>query len=319
MIEILFSDSACGSLKMAQHYGNGNYLGGCEGVTINHPDGSNPTKEEIKAAQQEAKEKLCIEWGNTIPMDGNSADIFGFPLALSIGSIAGEDTLAGRVRVLERLYNVYSNGEERQAALEIINAAKKSLEMLYQRIKLGEAVRIWYSNQPDEMCGLYWFISQLKLWKIDNIQIFAVKLPLWEEDGENIIQKSGWNEVTPKEWNRYLKLQKPISTALIRSYAFCWQILQNEDAPLRAVLNGKLVSVSDTLYDNFILNEIAAECDEFHEVNVIGRVLGKYQLGIGDAWVALRIEEMIVAGKIKVISAAPNNRPGYNRILKKCR
>ena len=34
MIEIVFSDSACGSLKVAQHYGKGDYKGGVGGKMI---------------------------------------------------------------------------------------------------------------------------------------------------------------------------------------------------------------------------------------------------------------------------------------------
>lgn len=71
-------------------------------------------------------------------------------------------------------------------------------------------------------------------------------------------------------------------------------------------------------YDDFILREIAAEQDEFREANVIGRVLGNYQLGIGDAWIALRFEEMIGNGKLKAISTVDADSPIYHRMLKKC-
>ena len=50
---------------------------------------------------------------------------------------------------------------------------------------------------------------------------------------------------------------------------------------------------------------------------VIGRVLGKYHLGIGDAWVALRIEEMIRAGMFETISDADEDAPIYHRMLRK--
>jgi hypothetical protein len=74
----------------------------------------------------------------------------------------------------------------------------------------------------------------------------------------------------------------------------------------------------ETLYDDLIVREIAAEDEEFHEAMVIGRVLGKYQLGIGDSWVALRIEEMIRAGKLQVVKELAEDSPIYHRILKKC-
>lgn len=83
------------------------------------------------------------------------------------------------------------------------------------------------------------------------------------------------------------------------------------------MLNGQLVSASEKLYDDFILREIEAEGEEFREGMIVGRVLGK-QLGIGDYWVAFRIEEMIKAGKLEVVSAAAEDMPVYYRVLKKC-
>ncbi|MEG2013991.1 MAG: DUF3658 domain-containing protein, partial [Anaerovoracaceae bacterium] len=103
------------------------------------------------------------------------------------------------------------------------------------------------------------------------------------------------------------------------SCAVKWAALQAENAPLRAVLNGKLVSVSENMYDSFILREIEVEDDEFQEANLIGRVLGKYQLGIGDAWIAGRIEKMIGDGNLAVVSASAKDSPSYHRKLKKNR
>ena len=57
MIEVVFGDSACGSLKMAQHYGNGKYPGGAIGVIVSHSDGSKPTEEEIQTAQAGSRGK----------------------------------------------------------------------------------------------------------------------------------------------------------------------------------------------------------------------------------------------------------------------
>lgn len=101
------------------------------------------------------------------------------------------------------------------------------------------------------------------------------------------------------------------------SCAMQWNRLQAENAPLRAMLNGKLASVPKTIYDDFILREIARESDEFYEVNLIGNVLGTYQLGIGDAWIAHRIEKMIHDGTLTAISTPPKDRPIYHRRLKR--
>lgn len=319
MIEILFSDSACGSLKMAQHYGKGKYQGGYIGVFISHKDGSKPSRKEIKAVKQEAEEKERLAWENATPLGGNPSDIYGFSLMLSVGDISEEHSGIKRMQTLEHLYSNYPNNEGHHAAQEILKRTKENLKTVKERIAAGESLRVWYSNQPDEMCGFYWFMWQLNQWKVYDGQVNIVRLPEWEavEIG-NIVRRSNWGEVVPGEWYRYLELQRIVPPVFIKSCSSHWQGLQEENAPLRAVLNGQLVSVSEKLYDNFILREIAAESEVFQEAMIIGRVLGKYQLGISDSWVAFRIEEMVSDGKLIVVSAADKDMPAYHRILKKC-
>jgi len=319
VIEILFGDSACGSLKVAQRYGKGKYQGGCINVLISHTDGSKPSKREIKAVKREAEEKERLAWESAVPLGGNSSDIYGFSLMLSIGDISENQPDIKRMQTLERLYSIYPNNEGHEAAQEILKSTNENLKTVQERTAAGESLRIWYSNQPDEMCGFYWFMWQLNQWKVSDGQVCIVKLPEWEVDKKgNIVRKSNCGEVSPGEWNQYFELQRTVSPVFIQSCAFHWQELQIENAPLRAVLNGQLVSTSEEIYDDFISREIAAESEEFHEAMIIGRVLGKYQLGISDSWVAFRIEEMIHAGKLTVVSAADEDMPVYHRRLKKC-
>lgn len=86
---------------------------------------------------------------------------------------------------------------------------------------------------------------------------------------------------------------------------------------MRAVLNGQLHSVSEGIYDDFIYREINHQKDEFQEAMLIGTVLGKYQLGIGDAWLANRIEKMIANGYLSVASEPVEGMPIYHRKLRK--
>lgn len=319
MIDIVFSDSACGGLKIAQHYGEGKYQGGCIGVIVSHADGSKPTKEEVEAAQREAKEKGRLAWESATPLGGNTADIYGFNLGLSVGDISENQPGIKRKQALEHLYSVYPNDEGHQAAQEILKRVNENLKTVQERAAAGESLRIWYSNQPDEICGLYWFMGQLNQWKVHDRQVSIVKLPEWEADEKgNLMQKSCWGEVAPGEWHRYLAMQKPVLLVFKQSCASHWQELQRENAPLRATLNGQLISAPETLYDGFILREIEAEGEEFQEAMVIGRVIGKYQLGIGDSWIAFRIEEMIHAGKLESVTAVAKDMPIYHRVLKKC-
>lgn len=93
--------------------------------------------------------------------------------------------------------------------------------------------------------------------------------------------------------------------------------MRKENSPLRTILNGQLLSVPETFYDFFILREIDAQRNEFPEAAVAGNMLGKYRLGIGDAWVALRIEEFVQDGLLEAVTMASPGDPVYHRILHK--
>ncbi|MEG1061024.1 MAG: DUF3658 domain-containing protein [Oscillospiraceae bacterium] len=317
MIEIVFSDSACGSLKAAQHYGQGKYIGGCTGVIFSNKDGSEPTQEQMKNAQKTAEEQIRLEWEKATPMGGNPQDVFGFHLMLSIGDIQKEDFANRRQKAIDTLWSIYPD-DPSDVPLDIATELKETLSSILDRAMRGEDIRIWYSNQPDEYCGLYWIMSELKPFEAQLGAVYIVKLPEYEyRDNNAIVSCTAWGEVSPGEWYRYMALAEMTTSVFRRHCAEKWAALQAENAPLRAVLNGKPVSVPENIYDNFILREIEAECDEFHEANLIGRVLGKYQLGIGDAWVALRIEKMIRDGKLTIVSAAAKDRPIYHKMLRK--
>lgn len=321
MIEIVFSDSACGSLKMAQHYGVGDYQDGSIGVFVTHSDGSKPTRRELRRAKQKAEERQRRAWENATPLGGNPADVFGFPLALSVGSVAENNFDEHRQQVLKQLYHIFPDdlGETERTAKEILQRAKDDWKALCARMATEEALRIWYSSQPDELCGLYWFMTQLDQLANPPELLYLVRLPEWEtNENMQVLQKTSWGEVAPGEWHRYVSLQKPAPPLFRKSCAAHWQTLQQENAALRAVLNGQLVSVPETFYDDFILREIAAERETFQEAAVIGRILSKYRLGISDMWIALRIEELVRIGKLEVVSEVEKGGLCYRRTLKKC-
>ena len=88
MVEIVFSESACGSLKIAQTYGRGKYRGSAISVFIRHENGSVPSSNEMKEAPLQAQEQECIAWENAIPLGGKSSDVYCFDMALSVGDIS---------------------------------------------------------------------------------------------------------------------------------------------------------------------------------------------------------------------------------------
>ena len=319
MLDIVFGDSACGSLKAAQHYGEGEFRSGVSYIGFGFSGGEKPTSEEIEKFRREFEEKKKAEWESAVPMGGNAWDVFGLDFILSVGDISENEPGVLRQRAMEWLWSIYPENMGQDATNELMKVAAEALKTVCGRVSVGEPLRIWYSNQPDEMCGLHWFMAQLVRREIPCENICVVKLPEWEIGGNGeVVRHSGWGGVSPADWHRYPALQEKVTPELCKSMAGRWQQLQRENAPLRAVLNGQLLSVSETIYDDFILREIEAENEVFHEAMIIGRVLGKYNLGIGDAWVALRMEKMICDGFLEPVTEAPKDSPIYHRELRKC-
>lgn len=318
MIEVVFNESAGGSLKVAQHYGKGKYRG-VSTVFIGHSDGRQATKEEIEKAKQEFERKEREAWEKAVPLGGSPADVFCLALVLSIGDISEDIPGNKRQTVLEKLYVRCFPDFEKEHVQEMIDKTKDSLNVISGRLAEGEPVRIWYSNNPDELCGMYWFMNWLRnFYKETTPKVYVVKLPEYEEREDNaVLQKNSWGDVSAEEWSKYVSLQKEVTESVVKMYAIQWKELQKENAMLRAELNGSLASVSENIYDYYISREIDACENIFNAARLIGKILGKYRLGISDSLIHLRIEEMIADGKLEVVTEAEKDMPVYRRMLKR--
>ena len=316
MIEVVFGESACGSLRVAQNYGKGKYRGGAVSVFIQDSDRKAST-EEIRAAQLRAEAQAREAWENAIPMNGQQKDIYCFSLALSIGDISDGGIGERRREVLRHLLSIDPSVDLREQVDTNLQNTAAALSDLIERYVAGEAIRIWYSHNPDELCGMYWLMSQLRPFNLQT-PIYLVKLPLWEYGKEDtVISRTGWGEIAPGEWGKYIASQEEVQPAFLSACSMKWKQLQEANSPLRVTLNGHLQSVSEDIYDSFILREIDAQPVEFKMAVVIGSVLGKYQLGIGDVWIAFRIEKLINDGLLEVVQEAPEGEIRYRRILRK--
>jgi hypothetical protein len=86
MIEISFTESAAGSMKMAK--GIKNIAGSSTAVLILNDDGSKPTAEELERERSKVEEEHRRKRENAIPVEGTARDVVCFPLNLSMGDIS---------------------------------------------------------------------------------------------------------------------------------------------------------------------------------------------------------------------------------------
>lgn len=314
MIEVVFSESACGSIRQACSFGSSKFRSGVIAVIL---DNSTPSQEEVCGAKRRAEEQAHRKWEQAIPLGGNPGDVYCFDLAWSVGNISDLAIGSQRYDTLKALHAAWPLNDTDIRIEKKLRASQDALSTVLRRVASGEDIRIWYSHNPDEFCGMHWLMTQLHPLRHHG-QIYTVQLPVWEYAGENnVIMRIGWGEIAPDEWSRYLSCQELVQPAFINACAMHWSSLQAENAPVRIVLNGQLQSAPADIYDSFILREIDAQPQEFPESHVIGNILGKYQLGISDGWIFLRIEEMIRVGRLHILSEAPENRPIYCRMLVK--
>lgn len=211
------------------------------------------------------------------------ADLYGFSLGLSMGDLKDK--------------------------------AYPDLTELKNRLEQGEPVRLWHSEKnPEEACGFHWLLTQLK--ELEAAKLYAVSLPdhFPLPDG-TIMTCNDWGSVTPEDWAPLLEKKIPLLPAQRIGASMHWQELEQENAPLRAIVNGLLVSVPEDFYDHFLRKELEKQPETFLEAHLIGKVMGSYQLGIGDALLHQRVENFIEKGLLEVIS--PAEGAPLRRLLRK--
>lgn len=109
-------------------------------------------------------------------------------------------------------------------------------------------------------------------------------------------------------------MEREISNIEKRLQSSLWNNFKAENAPLRALVNGKLISVPEDFYDHIIMKNIPDR--KFVMAQLIGTILGKYPLGVGDGWYALRIKKMIAKNKLEIVADKDASHP-YGKILRK--
>ena len=175
-MEVVFSESAAGCFSVAAH--KRKFTDAVSSAIIVGAAGESQSQnqEEIQKMVMESQNKERINWENMIPLEIERKDILCFPVALSIGEITEQEIGKQRESAITNLMSVYPEMGN-TVALEMLSTAKKNLKELLCRAKKGESIRIWTSDAPDEACGFYWLIDQLKFLGFDNLDITYIKLP----------------------------------------------------------------------------------------------------------------------------------------------
>lgn len=251
-------------------------------------------------------------------------EICCLPLALSIGDIRFDDTdnliKLGREQAFDQLLFSSPKVNRKQDLQDLLLQNRVNFKVLLEGVRAGKSVRVWSSNNPDEACGIAWLMELFFQLKLDKTTVNFVFLPHFDlRKNSTAIQYNGWGEVAPQDIERMATAYtRTLTFAEKVAFAMVWRRLQAENAPLRAVVNGRIVSVPEAFYDSLIMQEFEHLPEEFVEAELVGNVLGHYPFGFGDSWVALRIEKMLIAPGLLIPITEPKPSDSiYRRIVKK--
>lgn len=295
MLQVVFGDSEKGAIVCALNFSNS--IGGAHTIGVINSDGREPTQEERDSALAQFRHQWEQERLRGKPLGGNRADVIGITAALDIGDI--DCPLIGDTRreLTHRILSAdpWNELSEMDESIKLYwDGCVADYETLIKRAKAGEPVRIWYGSAPYSLCG---FNSVLYELRDCDCRVTAVRLPVCEQTEYGIKSAIGWGEISPGDWAGYLTLETEISKPARVALAEVWEKLKRENAPVRALVNGRLHSVNIDFYDDFIRREMPNGTVKVAQL--IGNVLGKHQLGIGDWFIARRIQTMIETGELR--------------------
>lgn len=226
-------------------------------------------------------------------------DIITLAAALDIGDIQESPIHLSRKKQLAALHAADSwNGSEAEDINFNWDLYQASYEEFIYRSKRGEDIRIWYSDAPYSKCGFYSVLFDLANLNA-NGTITAIKLPEWYFGEDHLELTTGWGQINPEDWQKYLQTEFEISKRVIQELAIIWNQIKIENSPLRACINGQVFSVGIDFYDYFIRRLLPDS--PFIVSTIITDLMKKYPLGISDWISAQRIKSMIQSGEIKIV------------------
>lgn len=242
-------------------------------------------------------------------------DIVCLGIMADIGDITEPMFGEYRYRLLCRMLYQEQWGKDAEMKAELKTLGKhyaKEYLRLKRGLKDGEPVRVWISDSPFSMCGFFWLSGLLAKY---NAEVCVVEMSRFNErtaaeSDRTLTVRCDWGECEPSEFASALPLARRIPRTELISNLIEWQRLVNDNAPLRTVIAGRVVSVPASFYDFLIWRYLGRK--PIREAVLIGKILGENQLGVGDWWYAQRIEHFIRRKSIVVLQDSERK---YERVI----
>lgn len=229
---------------------------------------------------------------------------------LDIGRLSADPSDYKRQKLLnEVLDNGFLNPSElRQVSKE----QRGQIEKLLAAANKGKVIRIWKSEAAFSATA---FSFVCHLLKDIHCEIRVISLVKNYVDARNrLISFQYWGELAPEDYHSFPLIEEKLTEVEKKSQSALWKELKKENSPLRAVVNGTLISVPEDFYDHLLIKNFPDE--EFKVEELLTEVIGKYPLAVTDGWYLYRLDQMIERNQLKVTSPKNVDSP-FQKILKK--
>lgn len=296
MLEVCFCESVKGTLAVAQNCKR-DVIGGAFAVITDSKWPFHPFAKR-KAIREYQQRQIALQ-KQAIPLGGKKEDIVGITLLLSEGDIkapvaSGSCPRGDYIESVLTFDPFHELDGAKESADQFWRGCMADLEKLQS---CPDKIRLWVDHTPDAQCGLL-FIADL--FRESQTEIHVVTLPEkhWRDDG-SFSEYRAWGEVEPELYGTFLSEKRILTKEEIQQLSDRWQKLKAENAPLRVVENGTVVSADMSYYDDKIRLEFPDEPCKI--AFLIGRALGCQKIPTGDAFIAKRIQHFIDNGELEVL------------------
>lgn len=211
-----------------------------------------------------------------------------------------------RMDLIFRMYTQNGQILDPESLKQSIQQYVDNVDLLLDGVERGEEIRVYTESSPSDVSGYVFLCNLLDPYDvgIKYIEIpHAIHNPNYNHTILNL------ESILYEQLDYVLSLEVDIPYYDINFYSMVWENLKEENSPLRAIVNGQIMSVSEDIYDFLILNRF--ETSKL-EIQALGEIIGIYQQKLSDYFLADRIQKLIDQDQLTVLE---DHEVPYDRLL----
>lgn len=156
----------------------------------------------------------------------------------------------------------------------------------------------WIAPWPADVCAYYWALPYLSKHMGRFFIVNIANLPFLDENGKLYYPKN-ISQILPRELVKARKLARPVTPSEMEIDSDEWQKLVEENAAVRTHEGGKkIASQTEDIFDASLLSFCSQQFQKASKI--VRQAITKFNIPTGDVWLAWRLRQLAIEGKIVV-------------------